>query len=131
MEIEYYWGDPPYKEELKPFTLLSQCDSNNIQARRADNDELVGIATYYDDEFGTKWLSELEVLPDYRRLGIGTTLLKLAIDEGVTALNVYKNNFDAIRIYLDAGFVFDRDNKLNIKIKDKDLIGMYLQKETK
>lgn len=126
MEIDYYFGDPPFVEELEPFMLLTECGENNIQARLSENDKLVGIATYFDDELGNRWLSELEVLPQYRRLGIGKTLLSLVIDEGVTALGVHKNNTGAIKLYLNAGFVFDRENTL--KIKDKDLLGMCLNK---
>lgn len=64
------WADPPPAE-----TLLRLLESSSHYWIARDEDRLVGYVRAISDGFYSAFVPELEVLPGYQGLNIGTTLL--------------------------------------------------------
>jgi ribosomal protein S18 acetylase RimI-like enzyme len=82
---------------------------NVIRLKAVCNGQTVGfIAGDLRPAEKLAWIATIGVLPDYRRRGIGTTLLQ-ACEEGThlprVRLNVRVSNDEAIRLYKGLGYV--------------------------
>lgn len=97
-------------------TLLEASDSVSLTVR--ENDEIVGfvigMANQYD-ELRIGHIVTIDVLPKYRRRGVGLTLLRSVEEEfkkvgvKVCYLEVREDNVAAMRLYRKAGYVeFER-----------------------
>lgn len=64
-----------------------------------NNNQLVGYIGWEGDT-----IIALEVSEDYRKQGVGTYLLKKAVENGITNLTVAKNNTEAINLYKSLGW---------------------------
>lgn len=64
------WADPP-----SPATLLRMLDASSHFWLALDRDSLIGYVRAISDGFYSAFLPELEVLPGYQGLGVGSTLL--------------------------------------------------------
>lgn len=81
-----------------------------------DSDKLVAVVSEFDDAYGKKWLSYIEVTEPYRGHGLSEQLLDYAVNDlGCTMLGVAKSNKVAIKIYQDYGFKIIGDNPNNSK----------------
>jgi len=70
------WADPP-----APATLLRMLEGSSHVWLALDGNRLVGYIRAISDGFHAAFLPELEVLPGYQGLGIGTTLLTKLLDD--------------------------------------------------
>ena len=70
------WADPP-----APATLLRMLEGSSHVWLALDGNRLVGYIRAISDGFYAAFLPELEVLPGYQGLGIGTTLLTKLLDD--------------------------------------------------
>lgn len=81
-----------------------------------DGDRLVAIVSEFDDAYGKRWLSYIEVTEPYRGHNLSTELLNYAVNGlGCTMLGVAKSNKVAIKVYQDYGFKIIGDNPDNPK----------------
>lgn len=81
-----------------------------------DNDKLVAVVSEFDDAYGKKWVSYIEVTEPYRGHGLSKQLLDYAVNDlGCTMLGVAKSNKVAIKVYQDYGFKIIGDNPNNSK----------------
>ena len=80
--------------------------------------EIIGLlACYFNDtEKVTAYISSISIIKAYQELGIGSKLLKIAIEYAEKLnfkkirLQVNSNNFSAITLYLNNGFLRLKDN---------------------
>lgn len=70
------WAEPP-----SPATLLEMLDASSHFWLALDGNRLVGYVRAVSDGFYSAFLPELEVLPEYQGLTIGTTLLTKILDD--------------------------------------------------
>jgi GNAT superfamily N-acetyltransferase len=70
------WAEPP-----SPATLLEMLDASSHFWLALDGSRLVGYVRAISDGFYSAFLPELEVLPEYQGLAIGTTLLTKILDD--------------------------------------------------
>jgi len=70
------WANPP-----GPATLLKMLGAGSHVWLALDGERLVGYVRAISDGFYSAFVPELEVLPEYQGMGIGTTLLNNLLDE--------------------------------------------------
>lgn len=70
------WAEPP-----APATLLEMLNASSHFWLALDGDRLVGYVRAISDGFYAAFLPELEVLPEYQGLAIGTTLLTKLLND--------------------------------------------------
>jgi len=70
------WADPP-----SPATLLRMLEASSHFWLALDGERLVGYIRAVSDGFYAAFLPELEVLPEYQGMGIGTTLLTRLLED--------------------------------------------------
>lgn len=81
-----------------------------------DKDKFVGIIQW---DINTKYIVALEVIPEYRKKGIGRKLLDIAYKNGIKKLSVNKNNQNAIDLYKSIKFKkADEDNFMYYMVKE-------------
>ena len=83
-------------------------EDNNTGDFLIKDNKLVGL---YEIDKDRKYITALEVLPEFQGNGYSRILLRLAILRGATSLSVRSSNIRAIKIYTKYGFkVVERDN---------------------
>ncbi len=70
------WANPP-----APATLLEMLEASSHFWLARDGDRLVGYIRAISDGFYAAFLPELEVLPEYQGMSIGTTLLTNLLED--------------------------------------------------
>lgn len=94
----------------------------------------IGGCALFVRENGNGHLSHFNVAPEYRRRGIGSTLIDFAeqyfksLGVVIFGLNVMKNNADAIRLYERKGFTYDHDITPEKIYMTKKLTGKTLER---
>ena len=111
-----------YEVESKMLKHAWEDDATHDARIWLDGDKMVAHVCVFtarkkDPKYdGYKWISSLEVSPEYRGYGLGKQLLDFAVDTmGGTALGVYKDNAVAIKMYKDKGFKFLDKKRLHEK----------------
>ena len=106
----------PYGGYLSHF----RCNGNTKGVLLIDRAILVGAVNVEKKPDGITWIQALEVNSNYQKKGVGTRLVKRAIDMGATNLSVEKGNAEAIHMYKNAGFKGYKDtgNQYFMSIKN-------------
>lgn len=106
----------PYGGYLSHF----RCNGNTKGVLLIDRSILVGAVNVEKKPDGITWIQALEVNSNYQKKGVGTRLVKRAIDMGATNLSVEKGNAEAIHMYKNAGFKGYKDtgNQYFMSIKN-------------
>ncbi|MBD3274147.1 MAG: ribosomal-protein-alanine N-acetyltransferase [Candidatus Marinimicrobia bacterium] len=113
LQIEETSFDNPWRKEHFLINLKVRTDARSWVASL--NQKIVGfiIAWYISasaDEEGESHIHNIAVSPEYRRHGIGRSLLLKAVQKGtqldcsVTVLEVRESNYEARSFYRDLGF---------------------------
>lgn len=103
------WADPPTSE-----TLVSMLESSSHFRIARDGDRLVGYVRAVSDGFYAAFLPELEVLPGYQGLSIGTTLLTGILEDLSSFYSIDANCDDEFVDYYRR-FGFARGNGMMIR----------------
>jgi GNAT superfamily N-acetyltransferase len=106
------WANPPTSE-----TLLRMLDTSSHIWVARDGDRLVGYVRAISDGFYSAFVPELEVLPGYQGLGIGTTLLTSLLKDLSGFYSIDANCDDEFVDYYQR-FGFVRGNGMMIRRYD-------------
>lgn len=94
------------KSAQVPFTLIALLDGNPVGTASVIEEDLEDRKQY------SPWLAAVLVLPDHRRRGIGSALVKAGTDKahGLGVETLYLNTLDQAEFYSHAGWsVVERD----------------------
>ena len=106
-----------YKDRYPRLKHLRESDDINTTYAWMDKDDLVAVLNVAVDDKSIKWISNLEVTPDYRGYGLSSQLLDYATKNlKATHLGVADDNALAIDIYKKYGFHFTNEKHNHIQI---------------
>lgn len=107
--------------ETSPFLKHIRVSGNTNGIAYVDDTSVVGIVNLETKENDEVWIQALEVQKDHRRSGLGSKLLKWAINQGKAEfLSVRKQNKVAIEMYKKSGFHTYQETKSQYYMTTKD-----------
>ena len=119
------------KSDLEPFTKeeIMHILKYHYCFACLDNDRIVGYISVLKKSryfYGSYYISSLNIIKPYQRKKIATTLLGLVEqfclkdnENNIISLDVFYENFAAINLYLNNGFVISNEKSLN---SDNDIV---------
>ena len=112
-----------FMDKYKPsYPMLKHFDIKDNCAAWMDGDKIVGVCSVNkeDDDYGYRWITMIEVTPEYRKQGVGTALLDYCVKKfHADALGVRKTNKAALSIYRKYGFhvMWETDRQFKMTLK--------------
>ena len=110
------------KKYKSSYRMLKHFDLNDIVIAWMDDDKIVGACAVNksDDDYGYRWITMIEVTPEYRKQGIGSEILDYCVKKlHADALGVRKTNKAALSIYRKYGFhvMWETHTQLKMSLK--------------